>query len=422
MARDDLRPGSASGLAQSASASVREIVDPIEHWTPAFIRATFGLFFAGFSTFALLYSIQPLLPVFSREFHISAAHSSFALSLTTALMAICLLGASSLSESIGRKPMMIASVVASSLLMLLSAVMPSWTGFLIVRALMGVTLSGLPAVAMAYVAEEMHPRSIGLSMGLFIGGNAVGGMFGRLIIGLLTDYMGWRTSILLIGLFSFVGSLVTWWCLPASRNFRSRTLSLASLGGAFASHLKDEALLLLFAEGFLLMGGFVAIYNYLGYRLLAPPFDLSQSAVGFIFAAYLVGIFSSAWMGNLGGRLGRRRVLWVGFVIMAVGTGLTEARSLLLVILGVLVLTFGFFGAHSIASSWVGARARHAKAQASSLYLFFYYGGSSVVGTLGGVFWGHFGWTGVTGMTGTLIAIGLLLSWRLSHIQPLMVR
>jgi YNFM family putative membrane transporter len=199
-------------------------------------------------------------------------------------------------------------------------------------------------------------------------------------------------------------------------------LSLASLGGAFASHLKDEALLLLFAEGFLLMGGFVAIYNYLGYRLLAPPFDLSQSAVGFIFAAYLVGIFSSAWMGNLGGRLGRRRVLWVGFVIMAVGTGLTEARSLLLVILGVLVLTFGFFGAHSIASSWVGARARHAKAQASSLYLFFYYGGSSVVGTLGGVFWGHFGWTGVTGMTGTLIAIGLLLSWRLSHIQPLMVR
>jgi YNFM family putative membrane transporter len=70
----------------------------------------------------------------------------------------------------------------------------------------------------------------------------------------------------------------------------------------------------------------------------------------------------------------------------------------------------------------VGARARHAKAQASSLYLFFYYGGSSVVGTLGGVFWGHFGWTGVTGMTGTLIAIGLLLSWRLSHIQPLAVR
>jgi MFS transporter, YNFM family, putative membrane transport protein len=110
------------------------------------------------------------------------------------------------------------------------------------------------------------------------------------------------------------------------------------------------------------------------------------------------------------------------FVTMAVGTGLTEARSLVLVILGVLVLTFGFFGAHSIASSWVGARARHAKAQASSLYLFFYYGGSSVVGTLGGVFWGHFGWTGVTGMTGTLIAIGLLLSWRLSHIQPLVAR
>jgi YNFM family putative membrane transporter len=121
------------------------------------------------------------------------------------------------------------------------------------------------------------------------------------------------------------------------------------------------------------MGGFVAIYNYLGYRLLAPPFDLSQAEVGLIFSAYLVGIFSSAWMGNLGSRLGRRHVLWVGFVIMLVGTALTETRSVILIILGVIVVTFGFFGAHSIASGWVGARARHAKAQASSLYLFFYY-------------------------------------------------
>jgi YNFM family putative membrane transporter len=391
----------------------------IAHGTPAFRRTTIALGTAGFSTFALLYSIQPLLPVFSQHFRVTAAGASLSLSLTTGLMAVCMLLASTVSESIGRKPVMVASVLASSVLMILSALVPAWWQFLVLRALMGVTLSGLPAVAMAYVAEEIDPRSTGLSMGLYIGGNALGGMSGRLVIGVLADHTGWRTALLIIGLVSMVGNLIFWRILPPSRNFQPRRFSLETLTSAFLGHLRDSALLMLFAEGFLLMGGFVAIYNYLGYRLLAPPFDLTQAEVGLIFSAYLVGIFSSAWMGNLGNRLGRRHVLWVGFVIMAVGTALTEARSVILIILGVVVVTFGFFGAHSIASSWVGARARHAKAQASSLYLFFYYLGSSVVGTAGGVFMGHFGWTGVTLMTGTLILIGLVLSRRLSHIQPL---
>ena len=395
------------------------ITGRIERGTPAFRRTTIALGTAGFSTFALLYSIQPLLPVFSQQFRVSAAGASLSLSLTTGLMAVCMLLASTVSESVGRKPVMVVSVLASSVLMILSALVPEWWEFLVLRALMGVTLSGLPAVAMAYVAEEIDPRHTGLSMGLYIGGNALGGMSGRLLIGVLADHTGWRMAVLLIGVASTVGNLIFWRILPPSQHFRPRRFSVEALTSAFLGHLKDRALLMLFAEGFLLMGGFVAIYNYLGYRLLAPPFDLSQAAVGLIFSAYLVGIFSSAWMGNLGNRLGRRHVLWVGFVIMLAGTALTEARSVILIILGVIVVTFGFFGAHSIASSWVSARARHAKAQASSLYLFFYYLGSSVVGTTGGVFMQHFGWTGVTLMTGTLILIGLFLSRRLSHIPPL---
>ncbi len=392
---------------------------PIARGTPAFRRTTLALGTAGFSTFALLYSIQPLLPVFSRQFGVTEAGASLSLSLTTGVMAVCMLLASTVSETVGRKPVMVVSVLASSALMILSALVPAWWQFLVLRALMGVTLSGLPAVAMAYVAEEIDPRHTGLSMGLYIGGNALGGMSGRLLIGVLADHTGWRWAVLIIGLASTVGNLIFWRILPPSRNFRPRRFSLETLTSAFIGHLRDSALLMLFAEGFLLMGGFVAIYNYLGYRLLAPPFDLDQAEVGLIFSAYLVGIFSSAWMGNLGNRLGRRHVLWVGFVIMLAGTALTEARSVILIILGVIVVTFGFFGAHSIASSWVSARARHAKAQASSLYLFFYYLGSSVVGTTGGVFMGHFGWLGVTEMTGVLILIGLFLSRRLSHIQPL---
>lgn len=408
------RPG-----ARPTAAPVESAFEKIQHGTRAFVLTQMALATAGFSTFALLYSIQPLLPVFSLVFRQSEAGASLALSLTSGMMAFCMLVASSVSESIGRKPVMVASVVSSSVLMIISALVPQWWQFLLVRAIMGVTLSGLPAVAMAYVAEEIHPRSTGLSMGLYIGGNAFGGMIGRLVIGVLAGHVGWRYSILIIGIASLIGNLIFWRILPPSRFFQPRRFSVGTLGAAFVSHLRDGAMRMLFAEGFLLMGGFVVVYNYLGYRLLAPPFNLSQASVGLIFSCYLIGIFSSAWMGNLGNRLGRRRVLWVGFVLMLLGTVMTETHSILLVILGVALVTFGFFGAHSIASGWVGQRARHAKAQASSLYLFFYYMGASVIGTLGGVFMRYFGWHGVVALTCALVLLGLFLSWRLSQSEPL---
>src|SRR5918994_3617363 len=167
--------------------------------TPAFRRLNLALFADGFSTFAILYCVQPLLPEFSREFHVSAAVSSLSLSLSTGLLAIAMLLAGSLSEVWGRKPVMIASLLSSAVLTLLSAAAPNWLSLLLARMAIGVTLSGLPAVAMAYISEEVDPKSIGLAMGLFIGGNAIGGMSGRIIGGVLTDLGSWRLAVGLIG-------------------------------------------------------------------------------------------------------------------------------------------------------------------------------------------------------------------------------
>jgi YNFM family putative membrane transporter len=175
----------------------------------------------------------------------------------------------------------------------------------------------------------------------------------------------------------------------------------------------------LFAEGFVLMGAFVTVYNYIGYRLMAAPYRLSQSAVGLLFTVYLVGTFSSTFIGHLAGRLGRRKVLWTMFVVMLAGLALTTVASLPLIIAGIGVITFGFFGGHSIVSSWVGRRARSAKAQANSMYLFAYYMGSSVAGAVGGLFYSAHAWAGVAGFVAALFGLGLALAWRLYHLVPL---
>jgi YNFM family putative membrane transporter len=276
--------------------------------------------------------------------------------------------------------------------------------------LLGITLSGLPAVAMAYVSEEVEPKSIGLAMGLFIGGNAIGGMAGRIIGGVLTDLGSWRIAIGIIGTIGLASAVAAWRSLPESVHFQPRRADPADLLRSFVEHLRDPGLRGLFAQAFLLMGGFVTLYNYLGYRLVEAPYNLSQTAIGAIFAAYLIGTASSAWIGELAGRLGRRRVLWVMIAIMLAGLGLTVFDHLILILTGIVAVTFGFFGGHSIASSWVGGRARSAKAQASALYLFCYYLGSSAIGTLGGVFWASWGWWGVSGLVGALLLLALAIA------------
>lgn len=390
----------------------------IERGTPAFRRTNLALFSAGFSTFALLYCVQPLLPVFSREFGVSAAESSLSLSLTTGFLAASVLISGSLSEAWGRKPVMVVSLFAAAILTGVCALVPGWRALLLVRAIEGVAFSGLPAVAMAYLSEEMDYQSVGLAMGLYIGGSGLGGMTGRFVTGWLTDIASWRVALSTIGAFGIVAALIFWRTLPASRNFQARPLAFGQLKESFLDHLHDAGLPWLFVEGFLLMGTFVTVYNYIAYRLLAAPYQLSQTEVGAIFTVYLLGTGSSAWVGNLAGRLGRRKVFWATTATMLTGLLLTLLSPLIIIISGIAVLTIGFFGAHSIASSWVGLRARHSKAQASALYLFFYYVGSSVIGSCGGLFWSASGWKGVVEFTGSLLVVALLISVRLSVLQP----
>ncbi|AOE63457.1 MFS transporter [Pseudomonas corrugata] len=391
----------------------------IEKGTPMFMRTVLALFCGGFATFALLYCVQPMMPLLSREFSVNAAQSSLILSVATGLLAVGLLITGPISDRIGRKSVMVTALFAAALCTVASAMMPTWHGVLLLRALVGLSLSGLAAVAMTYLSEEIHPKHIGLAMGLYIAGNAIGGMCGRLITGVLIDFVSWHTAMLVIGSLALIAAAVFWRILPESRNFRPRSLHPRSLLDGFTRHFRDAGLPLLFLEAFVLMGAFVTLFNYIGYRLLAEPYHLDQAFVGLLSLVYLSGIYSSAKVGALADRLGRRKMLWATIALMLAGLALTMTTPLALVIPGMLVFTFGFFGAHSVASSWIGRRALTAKGQASSLYLFSYYAGSSVAGTAGGVAWHLGGWNGVGLFIGALLLVALSVAVKLAKLPVL---
>ncbi|RBH32443.1 MFS transporter, partial [Xanthomonas oryzae pv. oryzae] len=318
----------------------------------AALRIRLALFLAGFATFSLLYSVQPVLPEFARAFQVDAATASLPLSLATGALALAIFCAGAVSENLGRRGLMFASIAIAAVLNLIAAFLPHWGALVVIRTLSGIALGGVPAVAMVYLGEELPANKMGAATGLYVAGNAFGGMSGRIVMSVLTDHTDWRTALAVLSGFDLLCALAFFWLLPPSRNFvRRHGINLRFHLSAWAGHLRDRNLPFLFALPFLLMGVFVCLYNYAGFRLGGPEFGLSQSQIGMIFSAYVFGIVSSSVAGAASDRFGRGPVVTAGIVLCVLGVTLTLARVLAVVVAGIVLLTIGFFIAHSAASA-----------------------------------------------------------------------
>jgi MFS transporter, YNFM family, putative membrane transport protein len=378
-------------------------------------RITAALFAAGVATFALIYSTQALLPEFPRAFSVSAAQSTLSVSLTTIGLGGSLLVAGPVSEVVGRTRLIHLSLAASAVVAVACAVAPTWEVLLGLRLLQGVTLAGLPAVATAYLREELHPGTHARAAGVYIGGTAIGGMTGRLVTGPIADLAGWRWALAAIAVVGLGCVVVVRLLLPASRHFVAVPASVGRLAAMTRRALGDPALLALYATGACSVGAFVAVFNALGFRLTSAPFDLGLGAAGLVFLVYPIGTLGSMVAGRLADRFSRRGVVPVGCLVFVAGVLLTLPASLPVVVLGLAVMTAGFFAVHGVASGWVATRAHAggvAAGQAASLYLFAYYLGSSVFGSLTGRAWTVGAWPAVVLLASTLVVItGLLALW-----------
>lgn len=372
-------------------------------------RIRLALFLAGFATFSLLYCVQPLLPEFAKSFGVSAAASSLPLSLATGGLAIAIFCAGALSENLGRRGLMFASITLAAALNGIAAFIPHWETLVVVRALSGIALGGVPAVAMVYLAEELPAHRLGAATGLYVGGNAFGGMMGRIGMSFLTDHFDWRTALAVLSGFDLLVAIGFVLLLPPSRHFVRRTgVNLRFHLQAWGGHLRHRHLPWLFSIPFLLMGTFVSVYNYAGFRLGGPEFGLSQSQIGLIFSAYVFGIVASSVAGVGSDRFGRGPVVLGGTVLAIAGLLLTATHTLPVIVSGIVLMTIGFFIAHAAASAWVGRLGGANKSHAASLYLLAYYVGSSVVGSVSGWFWQHGGWPALVGFCLVLQVMALV--------------
>ncbi|MFI0213067.1 MFS transporter [Streptomyces lydicus] len=361
---------------------------------PGYRRMSFALFAAGVATFALLYSTQALLPAISTDLRVSPDQASWTVSAATFGLALGVIPLSAVSERFGRRALMTASLSVAALIALVVPFAPSLGVLIALRAVQGVALAGLPASAMAFLAEEVRAKALVAAIGLFVAGNSIGGMSGRIVTGWVAQAWGWRAALGAVGVLAVVCAVTFRLLVPRARHFAPRAVGPRALARTLGGHLADPLLRRLYGIGALFMTVFGAVYTVIGYRLVAEPFNLPQGIVGSIFVIYLVGTVSSAAAGKLVARVGRRGALYLAVGATSTGLLLSLADSVGAVLAGLVLITAGFFAGHAVASSSVSRTAKTARAQASALYQCAYYVGSSLGGALGAAAFHAVGWEG----------------------------
>jgi YNFM family putative membrane transporter len=373
--------------------------------SPVLRRLQAAMVAAGLAAFGMLYSTQASLPQIADTFGVDATLASLTVSVTTGALAISVLPASALAERLDRVTIMIAGLVTGCVCVGLGAAAPNLPLFLVARGVAGIALSSVVAVAMGHIGDQVHADAAAPAIGMYVSATSLGGLLGRLVPAGLDGHGGWRVSVAAVAGAGAVCTAVFGAAVPGGRGAAGRGRSR----GSIRRHLRDGGIIRLCGVGMLLMGGFVASYNYLTYRLTEAPFDLPSSTIGLIFCAYLAGTVTSTAAGRLTVRRGRRPVLLGAVATALAGLALTVPDNLACVLAGLVIFTAGFFAAHSVASGWVGARAVTGRSEASALYLLGYYLGSSVGGTLIGLAWTAAGWPAVVGcVAATQLAAALL--------------
>ena len=377
-------------------------------------RLILGLFFAGVATFAQLYAPQAVLPLITADLRVAPATAALAVSAATLGLAAAVIPWSVVADRRGRVPAMAVGIIAATVLGLAAPFSREIAVLLVLRFVEGVALGAVPGVALVYLNEEVSRRHAAAAAGSYIAGTTVGGLLGRVVSGVIADVSDWRIGVWSATALCAGSAALFLWLAPKARGFvpgRQRTAEEPGIRSRLLAPLRSPRQLALYGQGFLLMGAFVAVYNYLGFHLSASPFLLPSWLVTLLFLAYLAGTLSSPWAGGLASSRGRYPVLLGSIAVMSAGALLMLAPLAAVVLAGLLLFTAGFFGAHAVASGWTPAAAPPAsRSQASSLYYFAYYAGSSVFGWALGLVFGVAGWPWFLGGVLVMCAVAAMLA------------
>ena len=403
-----------------------------------------GVSLASIVVYINLYLMQGMLVTLSEHFGVSGSEASLVLSVSSFSLALSLLGFAIISDRIGRHQPMIVSLWLIVLSNLALVFITEFEVLLLVRLFQGLLLAAVPACAMAYFRDVLPTDKLLKAAAFYIAANSIGGIGGRIVGGLMSQYLDWSASMVVMSLVtlalvssvhillpkiessSVYSALTThaiegkgWhergFCYFKNKLRLAYDILMASYKDieGFRYHLSDPPMRMVYLSGGLAFMMMVNQFSFIQLHLI-QAFDWSRFEATLVFFCYLSGTLASyhsaRWMIKFGHAMLFRKSLF----LMLSGSILTLNDTPFFIFMGFIFTASGFFLLHACCNSWVAMRAKQHRAKASALYLCSYYLGASLGGPYLMMFWKMEGWAGVvTGSMGILI----LLTWAIAKLD-----
>ena len=353
------------------------------------------LAFGSFIVFCNVYLFQPMLPHMAEYYALSSTLVNWLFAAATLALSLALLPWAIVSESYGRRNIMLIGLIALPFLGISMVFTDSWWLLVVARIGIGIGAAAFSAVAVAYMVEELSATAFAKAIGLYIAANSLGGISGRLIGGIVTNAFNWQAAVVVIAILSLIGASVVCYFLPHQKNFKPADVKLSHHLRSVVENVTNPILSLAMLIGAINFALFVNLYSVMGFRLAAPPYSLPVGITSLIFICYLGGTLSSSLTGIWNKRYSPITGMVVGSLLSLSGMLVAINTNIAAMLIGLSLISFGAFFTHTLAYGWVSKHAIKAKTTATAQYLVNYYIGGSIGGFYLLYCWQHGGWNKV---------------------------
>ncbi|MCP4024343.1 MAG: MFS transporter [Desulfobacteraceae bacterium] len=174
------------------------------------------LFFTVFTTITGVGIVVPLLPIYAHDLGAAGMYVGMIFGAFSMSRIFLLPVFGRLSDQKGRKPFIVAGLLAYSLISAAFIFSNSIESLIFIRFIQGAASAMIMPVVQAYVGEITSEGSEGYSMGLFSLSMCISLSIGPLIGGSIKDLWSMNAAFCLMGAFSTIGLLLSILFLPAT--------------------------------------------------------------------------------------------------------------------------------------------------------------------------------------------------------------
>lgn len=360
----------------------------------------------GFLTLVDLFATQAILPSLAAEYGVKPSEIGIAANSTTLGMAAAGLIVGAFSATIERKRAILLSLLLLAVPTAALAYAPNLTIFSLLRITQGLFMAAAFTLTLTHLAERCEHRTAA-ALAAYVTGVVASNLIGRLTAAFVAGLVGAKSSFLFFAALNIAGALLIGVALH--RNAPQPMARRGRFWQPWVDHLGDSALRSTFAIGFLILFGFIGVFTYVGFVLMAPPYALSMSALGLVFLVFAPSMLTTPSAGRITVRYGPGVTVPASLALAMAGLVLLTLRSLPMLVIGLVLVGIGTFFAQAVATGHVGRIAKHDKAAASGLYLSSYYCGGLIGAAAIGQLFDRFGWNAaIAGVFAALGAAALL--------------